>query len=80
MFFGGPVVGVVAVEDGDGAVFDNPEGISDGVDEVAVVRHKEQGAVVFVEHIFEGFTGADVEVVGGFVEDEQIAANQRELC
>ena len=73
------VFAIIAVKHGDFAFVDNPQRIGHGIDEVAVVRHKQQGAVVFVEHIFEGFTGADVEMVGGLVEDEQIAADQREL-
>ena len=71
---------VVAVEHGDFVVVDGPQCICHGVDEVAVMRHKQNGAVVFVEHIFEGFTGADIEVIGGFVEDQQIAADEGELC
>ena len=74
------VFAIVAVKDGDFVVVDGPQGIGYGIDEVAVVRYKQNGTVVLVEHVFEGFAGADIEVIGGFVEDQQIAADEGELC
>ena len=45
----------------------------DAVEEVAVVAHQEDGARVFGKHVLQEIEGFEVEVVGGFVEDEEVA-------
>ena len=48
------------------------EGGRDAVEEEAVVGDEDEGAGEFGEALFEDLEGGDVEVVGRFVEDEQI--------
>ena len=50
------------------------------MEEVAVVAHENQRAVVFQEGLFEDFLAADVEVVGGLVEDEERIWLKEEFC
>ena len=37
------------------------------------MRDQQQGSVVFGEHLGEGIAGSDVQVVRGFVENQQVA-------
>src|SRR5690606_8172692 len=42
------------------------------VDEVAVVGHQDQGAVIGLEQLFQLVEGVHVQVVGRFVEDQHV--------
>ena len=55
-------------------------GGGDVVDEKTVVGDKEDGAVIGVEGIFERLQRIDVEVVGRFVEDEEVGFGGHHLC
>ena len=71
----GGVVAAVAVELG---VFDMHRHLRDGVEEFAVVADDEQGAGIALEPAFQPDQGVQVQVVGGFIEQQQIArAHQR---
>ena len=56
----------------DGFGGDGEDGIGDGADEADVVADETDGAGVFLQGAFEGFASGDVEVGGGFVEDEEV--------
>ena len=74
-FLEGSVVAAVAVELG---VLDMHCDLRDGVEEFAVVADDEQSAGIALEPAFQPDQGVQVQVVGGFVEQQQIArAHQR---
>ena len=66
---------VIAIEapkgDFDGA-------IGDAVEEVAVMRYHNQRTVPLLEEALQPFEGGQVEVVGGFVEEQNIGARQQD--
>ena len=49
------------------------------VHQVAVVRDEQDGAGVGFEYLFEDFLRGDVEVVGGFVEQQQVGVFECQL-
>ena len=51
---------------------EDPEAGNDGVKEGAVVADQQHGAGVVRQHFFEQFEGFDVEIVGGFVENQDV--------
>ena len=51
----------------------------DAVEEPAVVRDDHHAAAEVLEALFERAESGDVEVVGGFVEEQQVAAGGQEL-
>lgn len=53
------------------AVEDEGSG-GDVVDEFAVVADEQDGAVVIEEEFFEEFKSFEVEIIGGFVEEEDV--------
>ncbi len=71
---GSVVVVHVAVELQDSALLDEPELIRRGLDEVAVVAHEDDGAVVVGEGPDEGLPGVEVQVIGGLVQDEEVGS------
>ena len=66
------VIAVVAAVGVDAAVVHLDDRRADAVEEVAVVGHHEDGHGGAAEGVFEPFYHLEVEVVGGFVEDEQV--------
>ncbi len=69
------VVAAVALEL---AVLDVQRDVADGVEEFAVVRNHHQRAGVAREPVFQPHHGVEVQVVGGFVEQQQVGrAHQR---
>jgi hypothetical protein len=69
------VIGPVAdVHLGDGVAFVDDEVGADAVEEPAVVADDEGDACEFGEGFFEGAQGVDVEVVGGFIEQQDVGA------
>jgi hypothetical protein len=50
------------------------------VQEVAVVRNDDHGAVAVVEHALEPANGIDVEVVCGLVEQHDVGVGEQGLC
>jgi len=70
----GLVFGVVAVEPDDGAfAFEGQDVGCEAVEEPAVVADDDGAAGEVFEGFFEGANGVDVEVVGGLVEEKNIA-------
>lgn len=67
-------IGVVAREGVEGALKDFDDAIGDAVEEVAVMGDEEASALIAGEEVFEPLDGFGVEVVGGFVKDQQIRA------
>ena len=64
---------VTALEHGDAPVFEFDDLSREGADEIAVVRDEEDGAVKFLQGVFETFAGGQIEMVGRLVQDEKIA-------
>ena len=60
-------------------VFEDERARDDRVEEISIVTHDEQRAVVLVEAIFERLEGLDVEVVRRLVEDEQVGGTREQL-
>ena len=48
------------------------------VDQVAVVRHQQDGAVEMLEHLLQDLLGRDVQVVARLVEEQEVGPFQRE--
>ena len=48
------------------------------VEEIAVVAHQQDGAVVIVQHFLQQIEGVEIEVVGGLVHDQEIAGRGEE--
>jgi hypothetical protein len=61
---------VAAGVDDDGLVIDVGGVGGDAVEEMAVVRDADEGAVVVVEEVLEPVDGVEIEVVGGLVEEQ----------
>ncbi|MFM1945088.1 MAG: hypothetical protein RI897_4070 [Verrucomicrobiota bacterium] len=72
------VTGVVAGVGDDFAAFDFVDLVDDFVHELAVVGDEEDGAGIFFEVILEPEEGEEVEVVGGFVEEEEVGFDDEE--
>ena len=51
-----------------------------GIEEVAIVRYHEQGAAIGREPALEPHHGIEVQVVGGFVEQQQVGAAQQRVA
>ena len=68
------IVVEVAVERLQFAVSDEAEFVTGGTQQAAVVRDDEHGAVVVLQRQGEGITHGEVEVVGGFVKQQQVRA------
>src|SRR5207244_2445127 len=69
---GGQVVVVVAEARDQAAVLDGRGPGGHGVDERAVVRDQQDGALVGVERLLQGLPALHVEVVGGLVQQEEV--------
>ncbi len=73
------VVLVVAGVDVDAAVFHLEDAGGQAVDEVAVVRDEEDGAGEVGDGFEQDVLGAEVEVVGGLVEQQQVRGRDEHL-
>ena len=73
------VVVVIAGVEGEGAVIKVCHVGADLVEKVAVVADDDHGAVAFVEHVFEPADGVDVEVVGRFIEQQDVRIGEQRL-
>ena len=69
---------ITAVDHFEATVFDPPNGVGKRIEQSAVVGHKEQRPLVRFEGFLERFAHADIQVVGGLIEDEKVAADQKE--
>lgn len=69
---GDPVVVAAGVFFDEAVAFEDEGSGGDVVDEFAVVTDEQDGAVVVEEEFFEEFKSFEVEIVGGFVEEEDI--------
>src|SRR5579864_1193673 len=72
------IVLVVAGKDFDFPAANFEDARSQLVDEVAVVRNEDDRACVFHQRIEQDVLGAQVEVVGGFVEKQEIRRMQKQ--
>ena len=70
--FAPEVVLVVAGVDVEAAVFDLEDAGGEAVDEVAIVGDKQNGAGEVADGVKEDVFGAEVEVVGGLVEQKHV--------
>ena len=77
--FAPEVVFVVAGVDVDAAVFDLEDAGGEAVDEVAVVGDEEDGAGEVADGVEQDIFGAEVEVVGGLVEQEEVDGRDEHL-
>ena len=68
------VVGVVAGLHHDAAIFEGHDLVADAVEEVAVVGDADDGAFEDGEGFLQHAEGGEVEVVGGLVEHDEVAA------
>ena len=68
------IVVEVAVERLQFAVSDKAKFVTGGAQQAAVVRDDEHGAVVVLQRQGEGIAHGEVEVVGGFVKQQQVRA------
>ena len=66
--FAPEVIGIVAGEDADFTIGNFEDSRSQVFDEVAIVRNEDDGTGEFFESFEEDVFGADIKVVGGFVE------------
>ena len=69
--------GVVALVGEERPLREFHDAVGDPVEEVAVVRDEQTGAGIVLEEAFEPFDGLHVEMVGRFVEDEQVRLGQQ---
>ena len=71
---------VVAAGVGDDGLVVDVGGVGgDAVEEVAVVRDGDEGAVVAVEEVLEPVDGVEIEVVGGLVEEQRFGLAEEGL-
>ena len=63
-----------------GAAFEVPDAGAGLFDEVLVVGDEEDGAFVLLDGLVEGVDALEVEVIGGFVEDEDVGLLQHDLA
>ena len=68
------VVVQVAVKRGHAAARDHPEFIAHGAQQGAVVADQHHGAFKFIERHAQGLAGGQIQVVGGFVQQQQVGA------
>jgi len=68
----GQKLGVSAFEEPDLSMIDNGCAIGDFLQEVTVVAHHDEGSLELLEGVHEDLPRLDVEVVGRFVEDQEI--------
>ena len=54
--------------------------VGDAVEHVAVVRDEDERAGVFEQRLFEDLERGDVEVVGGFVEQQQVGGLEHQAA
>ena len=66
------VVGVVSRVAAQAATVEFDDARGEAVDEAAVVGDEQQGAGPVEQEVLQPFDGGDVEVVGGFVEQQQV--------
>ena len=72
-FLNFPEFGVIAVEVFDTAFpFEDEEVLGEFVEEESVVGDDDDATREFEEEFFEDVEGDDIEVIGGFVEDEEV--------
>jgi len=64
----------------DAAVVHEPQLVGGRAQQVAIVRHDDQRAVVVLQRFGERFAHLDVEVVGRLVEDQDVLFRIDQLC
>ena len=74
------VLVVVARVDAQLAVIQIRHVGADGVQEVTVVRDDDHGAFTIVEHLLQPADGVDVQVVGRFVQQQDVGVGEQRLC
>ncbi len=73
------VLRVVAVVVDERAQVDVGDAVHDGVQEEAVVRDQDHRVRVVVQVLLEPVAGVEIEVIGRFVEQEQVGLRQQQL-
>ncbi|VVN49389.1 hypothetical protein PS639_06357 [Pseudomonas fluorescens] len=71
--------GITAAVQGDLALIDVGHVIDHGIEEVAVVGNQHQGAGIAFKPLFEPDDGVEVQVVGRFVEQQQVRGAHQSL-
>ncbi len=59
---------------------DQHQPIGGQFDHVAVVADEDDGAVIAIQGLDQGFAGVDVEVIGRLVEDQQMRGVAGDQC
>ena len=72
MLQNGTVLGVTAGKIPDLSILQQPDPLREFLNEVAVVGHKQQRSLEFLNGRLHPFSGRDVQMVGGFVQNQQI--------
>ena len=71
---------VVAFAPNDGSIaFEGEYMCGDAIEEPAVVADDDSAATECFESFFEGAEGIDIEVIGGFVEEQEVSAGAEEF-
>ncbi len=74
----GRVGAVIALVEGQPAVFQLSDMAGDAVQEIAVVGNYHDTAGVLVDHLFQPALGRDIKMVVGFVEQQQLGRLDQE--
>ena len=74
------VIGVVSGGDMDAVFLEGDDLVADAVEEIPVVGNAEDGAAEGREGFLKHAEGGEVEVVGGLVEDDEVAAGFENFC
>ena len=67
----------VAVEGRDRAARDQPQPVGAGFQQIAVMRNKNDRALIFIDRLDQRRAAVDVEMVGRFVHDQQMRPMER---
>src|ERR1017187_5724384 len=76
----GDVFFVGALEVFDVAMVEVPDTGGDFVDQIVIVGDQKDGALVFLEGEVEGVDGLEIEVIGGFVEHQEVGLLEHEAA
>ena len=79
LFFLTTEVAVVAFVNRQFLVFDVSDGVGDGIQKIAVVGNQQYRSFVVFQKAFQPFGRSDIQVVRGFVKNQQIGAGEDDL-
>ncbi len=72
MFLLVPIVIIVSIGDNEFPSFDDPELVRKLIHEVSIMGYEENRSFIFLERLFERFSCLVVEMIGRFIEDEEV--------